>query len=79
MLLGSLTVAVGIAHMSGTRSRELQLSQGVSEQLLRNDCSWRWITSENVNAAVVQLSFAIGIANPLHAQLSGGNRVGLQG
>lgn len=34
MLLGSVTIAVCIAHVSGTRSRELQLSQGVPEQLL---------------------------------------------
>lgn len=34
MLLGSLIIAVHIAHVSGTRSRELQLSWGVSEQLL---------------------------------------------
>lgn len=34
MLLGSLTIAVGLAYMSGMRSRELQLNQGVSGQLL---------------------------------------------
>lgn len=49
-----------------TLNSELQLSQGVSELFskpnsagpsghvwLPNDCSFRWITSENVNAAMV--------------------------
>lgn len=34
MLLGSVTIAVQITHMSGMRSRELQFRQGLSEQLL---------------------------------------------
>lgn len=65
MLLGSVTIAVCIAFVSGMRSRELHFRQGFSEQLLNQTGLVLVVTFglqmtvhrggllENVNIAVV--------------------------